>query len=71
MTIEDSLKKLEEITSKLEQSDLPLDDAISLFEEGLVLASSIKEGLDKARLRIDEVIEKAKGTFELEPLDAE
>jgi len=71
MTIEDSLKKLEEITSKLEQSELPLDDAISLFEEGLALASSIKEGLDKARLRIDEVIEKAKGTFELAPLDAE
>jgi len=71
MTIEDSLKKLEEITAKLEQSDLPLDDAISLFEEGLALASSIKEGLDKARLRIDEVIEKAKGTFELDPLDVE
>jgi len=71
MTIEDSLKKLEEITSKLEQSELPLDDAISLFEEGLALASSIKEGLDKARLRIDEVIEKAKGTFELDPLDVE
>lgn len=71
MTIEDSLKKLEEITAKLEQSELPLDDAISLFEEGLALASSIKEGLDKARLRIDEVIEKAKGTFELDPLDVE
>ena len=69
MTIEDSLKKLEEITGKLEQSELPLDDAIALFEEGLALASSIKDGLDKARLRIDKVIEKAKGTFELEPLD--
>ena len=71
MTIEDSLRKLEEITAQLEQSELPLDEAITLFEEGLALASSIKDGLDKARLRIDEVIEKAKGSFELEPLDVE
>jgi len=48
-----------------------LDDAIALFEEGLALASSIKDGLDKARLRIDEVIEKAKGSFELEPFDVD
>jgi len=40
-----------------------------LFEEGLPLAASIKEGLDKAKLRIEKVIETTKGAFELEPFD--
>jgi len=69
--IEESLAKLEEITSRLERAGLPLDEAISLFEEGLTLASSIKENLDKARARIDQVIEKAKDSFDIEPFDLE
>ena len=69
MTIEQALTKLEEITSRLEQAELSLDEALALFEEGLPLAASIKEDLDKAKLRIEQVIETTKGTFELEPFD--
>ena len=69
MNIEESLKKLEEITSRLEEADLSLNEALALFEEGLPLAASIKEDLDKAKLRIEQVIETTKGAFELEPFD--
>ena len=69
MTIEQALTKLEEITSRLEQAELSLDEALALFEEGLPLAASIKEDLDKAKLRIEQVIETTKGAFELEPFD--
>ncbi len=69
MNIEEALKKLEEITARLEQADLSLDEALALFEEGLPLAASIKEDLDKAKLRIEKVIEATKGAFELEPFD--
>jgi exodeoxyribonuclease VII small subunit len=69
MIIEQALKKLEEITARLEQADLSLDEALALFEEGLPLAASIKEDLEKAKLRIERVIETTKGVFELEPLD--
>jgi len=69
VNIEQALKKLEEITARLEQADLPLDDALTLFEEGLPLATSIKGDLDKAKLRIEQVIESTKGVFELEPFD--
>jgi len=71
MTIEDALKKLEEIATKLEAPELSLEEAITTFEEGLALATSIKDDLDKARLRVDQVIETAKGSFELAPLDPE
>ena len=69
MKIEQALKKLEEITSRLEQADLSLDEALTLFEEALPLAASIKEDLDKAKLRIEQVVETTKGVFELEPFD--
>jgi exodeoxyribonuclease VII small subunit len=69
VNIEQALKKLEEITARLEQADLSLDEALALFEEALPLAASIKEDLDKAKLRIEQVIETTKDTFELEPFD--
>ena len=69
MNTEEALKKLEEITARLEQADLSLDEALALFEEGFPLAASIKEDLDKAKLRIEQVIETTKDTFELEPFD--
>ena len=71
MNIEEALKKLEEVTARLEQPDLSLEEALALFEEGLPLAASIKEDLDKAKLRIEKVIETTKGAFELEPFDLE
>jgi exodeoxyribonuclease VII small subunit len=69
--IEEKLAKLETITSQMEATDLPLERALELFEEGLTLAAGVKKDLDKARMRISKVIESTKGTFDLEPLDLE
>lgn len=69
MKIEQALAKLEEITAALERGELPLDEAIRLFEEGIALAAEAKHELDAARLRIDQVIEGAKGTLDVEPFD--
>jgi exodeoxyribonuclease VII small subunit len=69
MKIEQALAKLEEITAKLERGELPLDEAIGLFEEGLALAAATKQQLDAVRLRIDQVVEQAKGTLSVEPFD--
>jgi exodeoxyribonuclease VII small subunit len=67
--IEETLEKLEEITSALEREDIPLDEAIALFEQGLELAATAKKALDEARLKISQVVEKAKGVLDLEPFD--
>lgn len=69
MKIEDALDKLEQITTALERGELPLEEAIRLFEEGVTLAADAKRELDVARLRIDQVVEGAKGTLGLEPFD--
>ena len=69
MTIEEALAKLEEITQKLETEDLGLDEAIGLFDEGLELAATVKGRLEEAKLKVEQVLEKTKDTFSLEPLD--
>lgn len=69
MKIDETLRKLEEITKRLEEEDLPLEDALRLFEEGIALAAKIKTELDQAKLKIQQVIEKAKDVFSLEDFD--
>lgn len=70
MTIEEALQKLEQITGKLEKDELPLEEAMTLFEEGLALAAATKEQLDGAKLRIEKAVEHVQGTFSLVPFDA-
>lgn len=69
MTIEDALAKLEEITQKLEEDEIGLEEAIALFDEGLTLAAKIKQDLEAAKLKVEQVLERTKGTFSLEALD--
>ena len=69
MTIEEALTKLEEITQHLEKEELGLEEAITLFDDGLSLAATIKTQLEDAKLKVEQVLEKTKGTFTLEPLD--
>ena len=71
MKVDAALKKLEEITKRLQENDLPLEEALHLFEEGLTLATSIKNELDQAKLKIKQVIEKAEGVFSLQDFDLE
>ncbi len=68
MKIEEKLDRLEVITKRLGQEEVPLDEALALFEEGIELASVIKTSLDDARLQVKKVLEKAKGKFAVEDL---
>ena len=52
MTFEASLKRLDEIVSRMECGDVPLEEALSLFEEGTALVKSCTKLLDEAELKI-------------------
>ncbi|MBE0635534.1 exodeoxyribonuclease VII small subunit [Candidatus Bipolaricaulota bacterium] len=71
MNLEQNLKQLEDIAKKLESEELPLDEAIELFERGISLSTSIRTALNEAKLRIEAVVEGANDTFAIEPLDLE
>jgi exodeoxyribonuclease VII small subunit len=51
-SFEDSLKRLEEIASLLDNEDVGLDKAISLYEEGIELSKSCMTKLKEAELKI-------------------
>ena len=56
MTFEEKLTKLTEIVEKLEAgNELPLEDSLKLFEEGVSLVSSCREMLEKAEQRVENV----------------
>ncbi|HHR85340.1 exodeoxyribonuclease VII small subunit [Candidatus Bipolaricaulota bacterium] len=69
MKIDESLNRLEVITKRLGQEEVPLDEALALFEEGITLAARTKKSLDEARLKVKKVLEKAKDTFLIEDFD--
>lgn len=52
MTFEESMLRLEEIVSLLGQGDAPLDQALSLFEEGAKLTKECTAQLDKAEQKV-------------------
>ena len=68
---ETSLKKLEEIVSDLENGDLPLEQSIKTFEEGVKLTKHCQNLLSKAELKIQKLVESKDGSIDLEAFDDE
>ena len=55
-TFEDAVKRLTEIIEKLERGDLPLEESIALFEEGVKLSAASQARLDAAEKRVEELL---------------
>jgi exodeoxyribonuclease VII small subunit len=68
MTFESDLTRLEAIVAELERSDLPLDRALRLFEEGVARVRSASDQLSQAEGQVQQLLEQADGTFRLDPL---
>ena len=58
-SLEEKLTNLEELTKKLEQGNLPIDEAIALYSQGMELAVSCKKNLDEMSLKLTVAREKA------------
>ena len=65
---EDALKRLEEIVEMLESDELPLDKALELFEEGIRMSRLCSSILERAEMRIEELIREEDGTIRAVPL---
>ena len=65
LNFEDSLMRLEQIAELLENENTPLEESISLFEEGIALKEICDQKLKKAKLKIEKII-KSKNTITTE-----
>ncbi len=67
---EECLQRLEKIVGELEKGDVPLETALSLFEEGIQLSNSCRKELEDAEGKV-EILLKHNGKLQAEPFEAD
>jgi exodeoxyribonuclease VII small subunit len=68
MSFEQRLKRLEQIVGELESDQIDLERALALFEEGVSCLKAASEELGKMEARVQRLVEKADGSFEVSDL---
>lgn len=66
-SFEKSLEELESVVKQLESGDLPLEQALQLFERGVQLSDACRQQLQQAETRV-EVLSQKGGQMQAEPL---
>jgi exodeoxyribonuclease VII small subunit len=70
-TFEESLSRLEEIVNQLEQGDVPLEDSLRLYEEGIGLSKICAQRLSQAELTLKKLGKDLEGNFTLTDEESE
>jgi exodeoxyribonuclease VII small subunit len=65
----EEFERLEEIVRTLEDKDLDLDEALTLFEEGVGRLKSARSLLKESEVRVKRVLEDADGTLTTDDID--
>jgi exodeoxyribonuclease VII small subunit len=65
---EECLQRLEEVVNQLERGDVPLEQALKLFEEGVQLSNGCRKELEEAEGKV-EILLKQNGKLQAEPFD--
>jgi exodeoxyribonuclease VII small subunit len=65
VTLEESMQRLNDIVEKLESGEVSLDDAVSLYEEGMVISKQCMEKLSQAELRLKQIRKDMNGNLKL------
>ncbi len=73
LSIEQAMERLENLVREMESGQLPLEQLISSYEEGVKLASQCQEKLDAAAKKIQVITKNSSGRTGLEdfPLAAD
>lgn len=70
LTFEEAMARLEVIVAALEKGDAPLEEALTLFEEGTALMKQCSAALDKAEQKVAKLLPGADGVPEEYPMEA-
>jgi exodeoxyribonuclease VII small subunit len=65
---EECLQRLEKIVDELEKGNVPLEQAVKLFEEGVRLSNSCRQELESAEGKV-EILLKQNGKLQPEPFE--
>jgi exodeoxyribonuclease VII small subunit len=67
---EHAMKALEDIVAKLEAGDLPLEQALILFEEGVQISRFCGGKLDAAERKVEVLLKNDQGELEAKPFSS-
>ncbi|WP_281163399.1 exodeoxyribonuclease VII small subunit [Marinococcus halotolerans] len=67
-SFEQAMEKLEQIVERLEEGEVPLEKAITMYQEGMTLSNTCHEKLQKVEKQMDEIVDE---NGEVTPLDSE
>ena len=69
MKFEDGLKRLEKIVDELEAGDIPLDEALEKYEEGIKLSKMCAKKLELAKKKVEILLKSEDGSVGSKPFD--
>jgi exodeoxyribonuclease VII small subunit len=70
-TFDESLRRLEEIVAQMEQGEIPLEESLKLYEEGIALSKVCAQKLQQAELTIKRLGKDLEGNLKLFEEDSE
>ena len=68
-SFEEALRELEGIANRLEEGDLPLEEALQFFEEGVKLSRYCHTKLDEAQKRVEILLKDERGNMTAQPFE--
>lgn len=68
---EDAMKKLEGIVERMEKGEMPLNESLKLFEEGVKLTRFCSQELQKAEKKVELLTRNIEGKLVAVPFEEE
>jgi len=69
MSFEAALAELEAVVTRLERSDVPLEESLTLFARGAALRDHCEEKLKAAEARVTEITQGLDGALRARPVE--
>lgn len=64
------MAELESIVARLESGELPLEDALAVFEAGIGMVRLLNQRLSEAEARVEVLTRDAEGALRLQPFNS-
>ncbi|SFE31189.1 exodeoxyribonuclease VII small subunit [Alteribacillus iranensis] len=58
VSFEEAMEKLEQIVEKLEEGEVPLEKAITMYQEGMSLSQVCHDKLQKVEKQMDQIMDE-------------
>ena len=68
---EEAMERLERIVATLESGDLPLDESLKIFEEGMGLVNFCTKKLEEVEQKVTILIKESEGKWTQQPFPPE